>query len=256
MKAISALRAALLKVLPERAGARLQALDHYWRGEPEIKLLHAVVPPGRAAVDAGANIGTYTYFLRGLATRVYAYEPHPDLAARLRRLYRDVAVREVALSDHRGRATLRVPAGNRRPRHELASIVQTFDSSALSYSVEITTLDAEELTDIGFLKIDVEQHERQVLRGAQLTIERCRPIIMTEVTPLLYEDRLDHEFAFLADLNYRGWFSFDGRFLPLTDFEPTVHANQAHWNGRGPFMGTNMFFVPAESRLAETGPSR
>src|ERR1700752_3470723 len=102
VKAISALKAVAMKVMPERAGVRLQALDLYLRGEPELRLLRNVVPRGRGAIDTGANIGTYTYFLRRLASHVYACEPNPDLAARLRRLFADVVVREVALSDHSG----------------------------------------------------------------------------------------------------------------------------------------------------------
>src|SRR2546423_543083 len=127
VKAISALKAVAMKVIPERAGVRLQALDHYFRGEPELRLLRKVVPRGRGAIDAGANIGTYTYFLRQLTSHVYAYEPSPDLAARLRRLFADVVVRDVALSDHAGRATLRIPVTDGRQSHELASIAQSFD---------------------------------------------------------------------------------------------------------------------------------
>src|SRR5262247_3222762 len=55
------------KLLPERVCVHLQAYDHLWHGEPELALLKRVCPPQRIAVDVGANIGTYTYFLRRLA---------------------------------------------------------------------------------------------------------------------------------------------------------------------------------------------
>jgi len=240
--------------VPERVRIHLQALDHFFNGEPELKLLRQVCPPGRNAVDVGANIGTYTYFLRRVAAQVYAYEPNPELAARLRRIFPDVQVRNVAVSDQSRQVELRIPVSNGRAQHELASIAQAFDSEVQTFVVEAVTLDSERLADVGFLKIDVEQHERAVLKGAAQLLQTSRPVIMSEVTPLLYEDRLDRAFAFLTDLDYRGWFCFGNRFMPLSDFDPSVHANPAHFGERGGFMRNNMFFFPRESALAASGP--
>lgn len=241
-------------LLPERLRIHLQALDHYWNGEPELKLIRRVCPPNRTVVDAGANIGTYTYFLRRIAASVYAYEPNPELAARLQRIFPDVHVRNVALSDRQSKVELRIPVSQGRVQHELGSIAQAFDGEARTYVIDAVTLDSEALTDVAFLKVDVEQHERPLLRGALRTIESWRPTIMSEVTPLLYEDRLDRVFSFLTDLDYRGWFCFNQRFLPLTSFDPAVHANRENWGKPNAFMRNNMFFFPKESALAATGP--
>lgn len=252
---VHSIKAVASSWLPERVRIRLQALDHYLYGEPELRLLRRVCPPGRTAVDVGANIGTYTYFLRRICRQVYAYEPNPELAARLRRVFSDVHVRNVALSDRHQHVELRIPLRDGRAAHELGSIAQSFDSEVRTFVVEAVTLDSEALSDVGFLKVDVEQHERSVLRGSMNTIAVWRPVIMTEVTPLLYEDRLDRVFSFLTDLDYRGWFGFGERFLPLSEFDPSVHANPANWGRRDWFMRTNMFFVPSESALATAGPS-
>jgi FkbM family methyltransferase len=243
------------RLLPERVRVHLQAYDHLWHGEPELALLKRVCPPRRIAVDVGANIGTYTYFLRRLAARVHAYEPNPELATRLRRLYPDVIVRNVALSDRSAEVVLHVPAGEGRDQHELGSIAQSFDVEGHAYKVEAVTLDSERLQDVGFLKIDVEQHERQVLRGALETIKTSRPAILSEVYPLLYEERMDRVFAFVTELRYRGWFGFAGRFLPFEKFDPAVHANPANWGKPNSFMSTNVFFFPVENPLANSGPS-
>jgi FkbM family methyltransferase len=255
MQAVSVLKAVAGRLIPDRVRVHLQAADHYWRGEPELRLLRRVCPPGRVAVDIGANIGTYTYFLRRLAARVHAYEPNPELAARLRTLYPDVVVRSVAVSDRAAQVILRIPVGAGREQHELGSIAQSFESEARSCTVEALTLDSEKLQNVGFVKVDVEQHERQVLRGAMQTISAHRPNILTEVTPLRYEDRLDRTYMFLTNLGYAGWFGFGGRFLPLAAFEPEVHANPALWGSSDKFMRSNMFFFPLESPLAASGPA-
>jgi FkbM family methyltransferase len=144
------------RCLSERVRIHLQAIDHYLNGEPELRLLRQVCSRERAAVDIGANIGTYTYFLRRLASEVYAYEPNPVLAARLQGLFPDVHVRSVALSDRRGRAQLQIPIDHGREQHELGSTAQTFEGEVRSYEVESATLDSEALANVGFVKIDVE----------------------------------------------------------------------------------------------------
>jgi FkbM family methyltransferase len=238
-------------ILPGRILIHLQALDHWFSGEPELHLVERLCSRSRIAIDVGANIGTYTYFLRRHAARVVAYEPNPSLAELLRRAFPDVRVRNVAASDRAGMVTLRMPVARGRPVHELASISQAFDDATeiVAYQIPAVMLDSEELDDVGFLKIDVEQHERQVLRGAIRTIERWRPNIMTEATPLMYETGLIETFRFLTELGYQGWFTFKNRPYPFSLFDPRVHANPDYW-GKA-FMNTNIFFFPEEVAARE-----
>jgi FkbM family methyltransferase len=244
-------------VLSERALMHLQAIDHYWNGEPEIRIVPALCEPGRDAVDAGANIGTYSYFFRRYARRVHAYEPNPRLALRLGKLLPDVRIRNVALSDQPGELVLRIPvdaAG--AERHELASVAQAFDGPVLECPIEAITLDSERLENVGFIKVDVEQHERPVLRGALDTIRRCNPVVMTEATPLKYGEPLPAAFSFLLDEQYVGWFRFGPRWLPFAALEPSVHLRPENFGVPGRFIGGNLIFFPCEHRLAQRGPAR
>jgi FkbM family methyltransferase len=241
--------------LPEAALLHLQALDHYLNGEDEIRLVRYICPAGRVAVDAGANIGTYSYFFRKYASQVFAYEPNPGLADRLRRVMPDIQVRAVALSDKPGEVVLKVPFdADGQPQHELASIAQEFDGRVQDFPVQALTLDAENLQDVGIIKVDVEQHERQVLRGALQTIARCRPFVMTEISPLKYEQDLPAEFAFITQLDYAGWFKFAGRWHPLDAFDRSIHACPQNFDSSRAFIGNNLIFMPRESGLAAAGP--
>ena len=233
-------------VLPESLMVRLSAVDHYVRGEPEIRFVRQLCRGKEVAIDVGANIGTYTFFMSRHARRTIAYEPNPILAARLARLFPDVTVRNLALSNQERTLELRVPVSNGRAAHELGSISQNFaDAQGLQrHAVRCVTLDAEETGHVGFLKIDVEQHEREVLEGALQTIERCRPFIMTETTPLLYQSRLDETFRFVLEIGYRGWVTFHDRLLSFDELQPDVHLNPANF-GRS-FINTNVFFFPSE----------
>jgi hypothetical protein len=68
---------------------------------------------------------------------------------------------------------------------------------------------------------------------------------MTEVSPLLYERDLPETFAFVTDLGYEGWFTFEGAHHPFSRFVAAEHANPAQFGKR--FMSTNVFFVPSET---------
>lgn len=242
-------------LLPETVLMHLRAADHYFNGEEELRLIAKICPRGREAIDAGANIGTYSYFLRKYASRVYAFEPNPDLAKRLGELMPDVKVRNAALSDEPKELVLQVPVeADGSMRHELASVGQKFEGRVAEFRVEGTTIDAENYKNVGFIKIDVEQHERQVLRGSLETIRRCRPAILVEVYPLKYAGTLGEEFAFVTRLDYTAWFSFKGNWHPLTSLDPKVHTVAANFGKQDAFIGNNLFMFPNEHALAKTGP--
>ena len=249
------LKSTLAAILPERGLLHLRAADHYLNGEHELRLLPVICPTGRAAIDAGANIGSYCYFLRRHASKVYAYEPNPELARRLTQLMPDVDVRNVALSDKSMDLVLHVPtdaAG--RAHHELGSVVTEADGPMTEYRVKGITIDSEQLADVGFIKIDVERHEREVLRGALTTIARCRPVMLVEVYPLQYRQSLQETFAFITDLGYSAWFFLDGRWLPLASLDPATHTHSANFGDPKRFIGNNLLFFPSEHRCATTGP--
>ena len=253
---MSSLKTFVKSALPEALLMRMQAVDHYLNGEPELRLVSRLSRKDRDAIDAGANIGTYSYFLRRHARRVIAYEPNPGLAARLQRLLPDVQVRNLALSDRPGEVTLEVPVNSKgQQQHELASIAQHFDGPRDTFAVRAITIDSENFDNIGFLKVDVEQHERQVLGGAMQTIRRCRPVIMTECTPLKYEADLQTVFGFILAEKYVGWFNFGGRWLPFSDLDPQRHLDPARFGVLGGFIGNNLLFFPEELPLARSGPA-
>jgi FkbM family methyltransferase len=187
-----------------------------WRGEKEIRLLAAIVPP-TLAVDVGANLGIYTISLADYASRVVAYEPNPWMAAHLKRLrHGKIEVREAAVSDTNGCATLYVPSDREgwRLRHERGSIVSAEKQDCEAIQVARRRLDDEKLQDVGFIKIDVEGHEYTVLRGAAGIINRDRPLILLEVR----KDEADkrwHIAQFAQEMHYQGFEYLDGYLEPV-----------------------------------------
>jgi hypothetical protein len=81
-------------------------------------------------------------------------------------------------------------------------------------------LDEFELTNVGFVKIDVEGHELAVLRGASKLIERERPNVFVEVDQSLHSgDDIEDVFSYFAERSYTGSFFAQRAWLPLGVFD-------------------------------------
>lgn len=151
-------------------------------------LIIGLVPPGRNAVDVGANRGMYTYWMGKRAFRVDAFEPQPAFARYIRSAQlRNVRVHETALSDHAGLARLLVPEDDGLARiaswegsDSVSAAAEAQLGATRELEVQTRTLDSFNLSDVGFLKIDVEGHELAVLTGAHDTITENRPVVFVE----------------------------------------------------------------------------
>jgi len=142
---------------------------------------------GGAFVDVGANIGVYTTRYAQAFANTLAIEPNP---ATFHILQANIALGRISnvipllmgCSDHVGTGQLNVAVGGMLGWSRLGS-----DADWDKYPIEVTldTLDnlvirAGLSERVALLKIDVEGHEPQVLRGASKTLAEHRPIVLYE----------------------------------------------------------------------------
>ncbi|MEQ1725994.1 MAG: FkbM family methyltransferase [Sphingopyxis sp.] len=146
----------------------------------------------KSAIDIGANHGVATRFLRRHFRAVHAVEPVPFLANRLRRAkLAAVTVHNTALGGSEGMICMRVPVDD---QGNLIHVLTTAsDANALTmfqndgvvqFDVPVQRLDtlcAAISGPIGYIKIDVEGFEYEVLSGGSATIARHRPVIQLEI---------------------------------------------------------------------------
>lgn len=132
--------------------------------------------PGGSFVDVGANAGAYTcwacHCLQGRG-RVLAFEPDPEMRARLAFNLRSnglalVALSEAALSDHAGSAVLHVNRAQRGENTLESAQADAAGGDRVAVTVPLDTLWAQlqkhTIDRIDVLKIDIEGHELPVLR--------------------------------------------------------------------------------------------
>jgi FkbM family methyltransferase len=155
------------------------------RHEREAFNLKKIGPCRGMAVDAGANFGLYSWYLSKIYPRVVAFEPNPEaatplLAARLS----NVEVIHEGLSSQAGSAKLWIPMSKGVMMAGWGSLDRENlpgADKAIELSIQLCTLDSYQFQGVGFIKIDVEGHELEVLRGGEQTIKQCRPKLVVEV---------------------------------------------------------------------------
>ena len=161
------------------------------------RVLRSFLPDASHFIDVGSNIGFYAVLAKLLNPKILVdgFEPVPSIFEKNKAFHRangldDTGIKAIALSDRNGEGTLFLPesdsrdevtTGTVRPDSWQASktntkvtvALRTLDSFAMSVPNNPTTL----------MKIDVEDYEAAVLRGAQETINALRPVIVIEILP-------------------------------------------------------------------------
>lgn len=149
------------------------------KGTYQITKLHMAlrfVTNWTRAVDIGAHVGLWSYHLAKSFIHVEAFEPVPEHANCFVKNVEaeNVTLHQCALGAEEGRVAITRCVENSGHSH----VAPDGDVTA-----RILTLDSFGLQHVGFVKLDVEGFERDVLRGAIDTLARCRPTIIVEQKP-------------------------------------------------------------------------
>ena len=204
--------------------------------------IYRLIDPGDHVIDVGANIGYLTSLAAvraGDSGTVIAYEPHPSVYELLRdNVARweatpglaQVQTRRAALSDEAGSGVLAAGplfAAN-MGLAALRMDGETEREEASVYEVAIERLD-EIVGDgaVGLLKIDVEGHEPQVLRGAAALLARGG------VRDVIFEDHDDYPSAATAVVEAAGYalLSLENDLFGLRLGGPADRRVSARWPG-------------------------
>lgn len=128
----------------------------------------------RVAIDISGHVGLWSFYLAQLFEQVHAFEPVAD--------HRDcfnanvqtgnLVLYPCALGDREGSIAMHTSTG----------------SSGDSWvsgggDIPMHRLDSYGFSDVDFIKIDCEGSELPVLRGAEETLRRCRPVVIVEQKP-------------------------------------------------------------------------
>lgn len=237
---------------------RLKWIYRAWRyryrlERAEIRLLMQHLAAGDSAVDVGAHKGAYTYWMRqavGPGGKVFAFEPQPLLAERLRSLvsgsgFSNVVVENLGLSSSGGTLLLNVPGDGTSP----GASFEAGQGAGQSYPVQVTTLDDyfehHDGSRVRLLKCDAEGHELEVFRGAGRLLAEVRPCLLFECERRHRSSgRVDDVFGWLQGLGYKGYFIGRDGARDIAEFD--VERQQRSKDD--PDYVNNFIFLPSHGR--------
>lgn len=180
------------------------------------------VHPFRRVIDVGAAVGMYSTFWAPRCLRLYAFEAVPPVYNQLKKLedrFDNVTTFNLAVSDKVGQTDFYVD-DKRLSNSGFRDLV-----GGQKITVETTTIDAQDFENVGFMKIDVEGHELEVLNGAEMTIRMNRPTCMVEVYPKFNNGPVASTFEFFFTRNYKCFYNIRGQGLqPVSDVENGVRV--------------------------------
>jgi len=167
------------------------------------------------ALDIGSNIGFWSVELCNKFKHVYAFEPHPENNECYKKnlnQYNNYTLYEIAVSnvsnkilelyvspDECGNASLNnfgVMEGTTDRK------IKSIDLKTISVKVE--KIDDYNLKDIGFIKVDCQNHEQEVVEGAIQTIDKYSPVLCLEL-PVRNKKEVDYRnnmIEYLKKYNY------------------------------------------------------
>jgi len=225
---------------------------------PKILASHIQKTGNENAIDIGANKGIYTrLLLRRCRLQVYCFEPQPKLCeyiARRLKLYKGLHIFNIGLSDPESILKLHIPLFSNGYLADGTATFQEIKEKHESITVPVKTLDSFNLTDIRFIKIDVEGFESNVLAGAKETIKNNKPIMLIEIA----QRHLDRDCRELTveevilqatNMGYKCYYYLNKQLVPFIFNVQLINELQ-----KDDFIGKdknvyNFFFFPMEMQI-------
>jgi len=191
---------------------------------------------GSTAVDVGASVGNYALALRkavGRRGRVVALEPNPAVYKELTcsTWGADVDGRNLAASNTNRTTELLIPVDGAGRAEEPIASLEDRGQTCTRVEVQRARLDdlLRDVPHVSVIKIDVEGHEAEVIRGADEVLERHRPGLVIEIEQQHQRGNrhVRDVVALLTGRNYQCYGIHGEMLIPWAEFD--VERWQTAW---------------------------
>lgn len=183
------------------------------------------------SIDIGANIGNHSVFLSKFFNKVYSFEPNPiaydvlSVNSKYLAVNKNIIPYNMGLSDKSGKLPFTIV-----PNNIGGSRIKSLDDAKRSNDkiiyVDVETadkIDSIQKEKIELIKIDVEGHEINALKGARKLIQSNKPVILFEAGAK-ESDKSFEVIEYLSSLKYK-FYTIKQRFYFGESFLSKLFAN-------------------------------
>ena len=200
--------------------------DNY---EKELPIIDRFSDKSKNALDIGVYRGVYSLKLSQNFNQIHAFEPNPllfpYLNTNLKKIIKNINLYNLALSNNSGKTELKLPVRSKSIFKE--NIEELYQLGAASIhpknqfenfkkvQVKVEKLDNISINNIGFIKIDVEGHELEVIEGAKNTITKDKPILLVEIEKRHSKRSVEETIHKINNLKYECFFVKNNELIPV-----------------------------------------
>ena len=187
-------------------------------------------------LDIGAATGMYASHFAKHSKNVICFEAVPPVYEQLEKIKQsnaNVITHNIAVSNHVGTNDFYVD-DQRLSNSSFQNLV-----GGQKITVDTVTIDSLKLVDVGFIKVDVEGVELDVLVGAADTIAEYKPTCMVEIYEKFNKYPVETTFEFFFNRGYRCFYNHKGQGLkPVRNIQEGVDATKIPEITDGDFLFT------------------
>lgn len=186
-----------------------------------------LLPDGGTVLDLGANIGVTSYHLAKKLPQstVVSFEPlevNMNILKRIKQKFKLNNINEfmLAVGDENTTLQMVMPVIHKVPMHGLSHVIHQEikeNNTGLTYEVPVVRLD--DFKEVNFennritgIKIDVENFEYYVFKGAEKLLMKHKPVIYCE---LWENENREKSISFLSNLGYSAFTLHKKELLPF-----------------------------------------
>lgn len=193
-----------------------------YKCEPELLLIHQLLQDDSVFVDIGTNKGIYLYQAEKKikSGKIFGFEPNESLVNYIQPLFPKIKLFPLAVSSTTGTSVLHIPKKGNGLQDTRASLEDMGDEVE---KIEIKTITLDDwvtqnnIQKLDVVKIDVEGHEFDTIKGSRKVLETLKPTFIIEIELRHAHYPINEIFDFIKGFGYEVFY-FDRKSLGLQPF--------------------------------------
>ena len=163
-------------------------LYYFGFGEGLIDIVKKEIKKTKVIFDIGAHIGTTSIMMSRLnpEATIFAFEPHSgtyNTAAEILRTnsFKNIQINNIGLGDKPGKLKLYEVREHNAGMNRVILGEQDYPYTQVDISTIDKFVSENSISNVGFIKIDVEGFEYAVLKGGEQTLRKYKPVMFIEL---------------------------------------------------------------------------